>query len=184
MPFVALALLLLLPLAVIALMPLILIQRYRVGRARRLARPWMATLNVLVMLFSATFFVLVAAAITAWVPGVFRAALLGLLGGCAAGLLGVFVSRWEATPASLHYTPNRWLVLAITHVVAVRVLYGFWRSWNAWQWGADDESLLAAFGVAGSVAAAGIVIGYYLAFSVGVRRRISTWQRRPLRTIR
>ena len=49
-------LLLLVPLIVIALMPVMLIQRYRAGKARRLARPWVATLNLAVMAFSAVFF--------------------------------------------------------------------------------------------------------------------------------
>ena len=44
-----LALVLLLPLAVVALMPLILLQRYRAGSARRLARPWIASLNLVLM---------------------------------------------------------------------------------------------------------------------------------------
>ena len=39
-------LLLLVPIVVIALMPVILIQRYRAGKARRQARPWVATLNL------------------------------------------------------------------------------------------------------------------------------------------
>lgn len=55
--------LLLLPVVVIALMPLILLQRYRVGTARRLARPWMASLNLGAMLLSAVFF-LTGAALT------------------------------------------------------------------------------------------------------------------------
>jgi hypothetical protein len=48
-----LLLVLLLPVVLIALMPLILIQRYRVGTARRMARPWMATFNVALMALSA-----------------------------------------------------------------------------------------------------------------------------------
>ena len=44
-----LLLVLLLPVVLIALMPLILIQRYRVGTARRMARPWTATFNVVLM---------------------------------------------------------------------------------------------------------------------------------------
>jgi hypothetical protein len=47
-----LILVVLLPLVLIVLMPVILIQRYRVGTARRMARPWMATLNVALMAFS------------------------------------------------------------------------------------------------------------------------------------
>ena len=51
-----LLLLLVLPLLLVALMPLILIQRYRMGSARRLARPWVATLNVALTALSVVLF--------------------------------------------------------------------------------------------------------------------------------
>ena len=66
MPFILL--LLLLPIVFIALMPVMLIQRYRAGKARRLARPWVATLNLAVMAFSAIFFLASAAFTTIWIP--------------------------------------------------------------------------------------------------------------------
>jgi hypothetical protein len=179
-PLLALALLLL-PLMAIALMPLMLIQRYRAGTARRLARPWIATLNVAALIFSVVFFLVASAVTTAWVPNAFSSALLGLAVGCVLGVIGLWVSRWEATPRSLHYTPNRWLVLAITLVVTVRVLYGFWRGWTAMGSTADEASFIAAFGVGGSLAAGATVLGYYLAYGIGVRRRISKWQKRLLR---
>ncbi len=183
MPLVALALLLLLPLAVIALMPLILIQRYRVGSARRLARPLFATLNVVAMVFSVAFFLVAAAVTNVWVPEALSRSAVGLLVGCLLGAIGLKLSRWEATPRSLHYTPNRWLVLAITLVVALRVLYGFWRGWMTLGSRGDTASFVAAFGVSGSLAAGAAVLGYYLAYGVGLRRRISQWQRRALRVM-
>ena len=183
MPFLALALLLLIPLAVIALMPLILLQRYRAGSARRLARPWIATLNVVAMIFSASFFLFMSAVTNAWVPNAFTSALTGMAIGCMLGIIGLWISRWEPTARSLHYTPNRWLVLVITLVVTARVLYGFWRGWTTLGAAADDTSFLTAFGIAGSLGAGAIVLGYYLAYGIGLRRRIATWQRRPLRVM-
>ncbi len=183
MPLLALALLLL-PLMAIALMPLMLIQRYRAGTARRLARPWVATLNVAAMVLSAAFFLVAAAVTSAWVPDAFTSAVLGMAVGCVLGVVGLWVSRWEATPGTLHYTPNRWLVLAITLVVTARVLYGFWRGWTSMRSGADETAFLTAFGVAGSLGAGATVLGYYLAYGIGVRRRISTWQKRSLRVIK
>jgi hypothetical protein len=185
MLFLALAVLvLLIPLAMIALLPFMLIGRYRAGRARRLARPWVATLNVAVMCFSALFFLGAVAVTNMWVPGTLPSALMGLLVGCGLGLIGLWASRWEAAPGSLHYTPNRWLVLIITFAVAGRVVYGLLRGWNAWVRTSDDSSFVAAFGIPGSLAVAAMVLGYYLAYGIGLRFRISKWQKRSLRVLR
>ena len=181
-PLLLLALLLLLPLALALMMPFVLFQRYRVGTARRLARPWAATFNVMAMTFSSIFFLIVAAITSAWIPNAFTSAVSGMAVGAALGIIGLWLSRWEATPRTLHYTPNRWLVLIVTLAVTVRVMYGFWRGWAAMRLGADD-SFIAAFGVAGSLAVAAIVIGYYLAYGFGVRRRIRMWEKRRLRTM-
>jgi hypothetical protein len=183
-PLLALALLLLLPLAVIALMPLILVQRYRAGSARRVARPWFATLNVVLMTFSATFFLIAAAVTSVWVPTAFTSALAGIAIGGVLGAIGLKLSRWEETPRSLHYTPNRWLVFGITLVVTARVVYGFWRGWMSLGPTPDDRSFIAAFGVGGSLGSGATVLGYYLAYGIGLRRRISRWQKRPLRVMR
>src|SRR5687767_4849108 len=128
----------------IALMPLMLIQRYRTSTARRLARPWVATLNVFAMIFSALFFLVASAVTTAWVPNAFSSAVLGVTLGCVLGVIGLWASRWEATSRALHYTPNRWLVLAITLVVTARVLYGFWRGWRSLRSGSDETSFIAS----------------------------------------
>jgi hypothetical protein len=182
-PLLALALLLLLPLAVIALMPLILIQRYRFGSARQLARPWLATLNVVAMTFSVAFFLAAAAVTSIWLPTALPSSAVGVMVGCLLGAIGLKLSRWEETPRALHYTPNRWLVLGITLFVAVRVLYGFWRGWMSWGATADATSFAAAVGVAGSLAAGAVVLGYYLAYGIGLRRRIGKWQKRALRVM-
>lgn len=169
-----LLLLALLPLLLIVLMPLILIQRYRVGSARRMARPWVATFNVVAMAFSAICF-LAGAAITAyWVPNAFTGAAAGLTLGGGLGLVGLGLTRWERTGGTLHYTPNRWLVLFVTLVVSARVLYGLWRSWTVAAAGVHGTPVVLAFGIPESLAAGGIVIGYYFAYGWGLRRRIRT----------
>jgi hypothetical protein len=181
-PLLLLALLLLLPVALALMMPFILLQRYRVGTARRLARPWVATLNVMAMTFSAIFFLLTAAITSAWIPRAFSSAAIGMAVGGALGIIGLWFTNWEATPRTLHYTPNRWLVLIVTLAITARVMYGFWRGWTTLRL-APDDSFVTAFGVAGSLGVAAIVIGYYLAFGLGVRRRIRTWEKRRLRTM-
>ena len=165
-----------LPLVLIVLMPVILIQRYRVGTARRMARPWMATLNVALMAFSAFRFLGGAVVTTVWVPNAFTGAAAGVALGAVLGVVGLMLTRWEPTAATLHYTPNRWLVLLVTLLVSVRVLYGLWRSWTVAEGGIYGTPMVLAFGIPESLAAGGTVIGYYLAYGLGLRRRFRKWQ--------
>ena len=114
-------------------MPLLLLLRYRAGAARRAARPWVLTVNLLSLLISAALFVWVAAMTNFWLPRTFSYSLTGMLTGCLLGILGLAVTRWEKTDAAIYYTPNRWLVLLITLAVAARMLYGFWRPPFQWR---------------------------------------------------
>lgn len=173
MPFIALAVGLLILFACFLLaMPLTLVQRYRMGKARRLGRPWVAMLNLVTLVFSIPFFLWATAITNLWVPGALHYALLGLAGGALLGLVGLILTRWETAPDSLHYTPNRWLILAITLAVAARLVYGLWRGWHAWHAAGGDHSWLASSGVAGSLAVGAVVLGYYLIYSAGVCWRL------------
>ncbi len=176
-----LVLLLLLPIVLLALTPIMLIQRYRVGTARRLARPWMVTFGVVMMCGSTVFFLIGSAVTTIWVHDALSGAAAGVAVGSLFGVAGLVLSKWESTPHSLHYTPNRWLVLFISLVVSARLLYGLYRSWQVARAGFDGTSVVTAFGIPESLAAGGIVIGYYLAYGAGLRWRITKWQRRALR---
>ena len=153
-------------------MPLLLVLRYRAGTMRRRGRKWAATLNLISLMISAALFLWVAAMTTLWVPRAFTYSLAGLVGGCLLGLLGLALTRWETTPQSLYFTPNRWLVLFITLAVTTRLLYGLWRIWHAWRDAGANDSWLAAAGIAGSMAVGALVIGYYLSYSAGVRWRL------------
>jgi len=178
-----LLLLLVIPAVLIALMPLVLVQRYRAGTARRHARGWLATLSLVAASISGVVFLLVATVTTIWVANALRAAAAGLFVGCVLGLLGVGLTRWESTPRTLHYTPNRWLVLTITLMVSARLLYGLWRSWVVARASVDGTSLVLAFGIPESLAAGATVLGYYLAYSAGLRWRIRKWEKRSLRVL-
>lgn len=164
------ALLALMAVAVLAL-PFTIFTRYRAGTARRPARAWLATINVYVLAISGSLFLITAGITSLWVPRAFTYSATGLAAGCLLGLIGLRLSRWEVTPHSLHYTPNRWLVLSITVLVTARIAYGFWRAWNAWQTASDETSWLVASGAAGSMGAGAVVLGYYLAYWFGVRHR-------------
>jgi hypothetical protein len=172
-PFIVVAVALVVVLAFIALLPLSLVMRYRAGTARRVARRWMMTVNVVGLTASAGFFLLTAAVTNIWVPSAFVYALAGLAAGILLGFVGLWLTKWEPTPQSLYFTPNRWLVLTITAVVSARVIYGFWRAWQAWGTTSDGTTWLAAAGAAGSLAAGAVVLGYYWAYWAGVRRRVT-----------
>ena len=158
--------------ALVLAMPLLLVLRYRAGTTRRRGRRWVATINLISFILSAGLFLWVAAITGFWIPKAFISSLLGLLGGCLLGLLGLFLTRWEESPQALHFTPNRWLVLLLTLAVTTRLLYGLWRIWHAWRAAGPDDSWLAAAGVAGSMAVGAIVLGYYLVYSAGVCWRL------------
>ena len=177
MPLIALALVVLIPLAFILATPLMIVQRFRMGTARRPGRGWVATLNVLAVLFSVGVFVVAAAITTFWIPRAFEYSLLGLAAGGLLGLAGLALTRWERTPAALHYTPNRWLVLLITIAVAARLLYGFARAWNAWNADAAGTSWIAAAGIAQSMGVGAAVLGYYAVYAIGVWWRVRRHRR-------
>lgn len=171
MPLLPLFLLLLLPFVILIALPFSIVQRYRLGTARRLARPWVATTNFVLMIFSAAVFVWGAALTNFWVPRAFAYSLIGLASGGVLGVIGVAVTRWERGARTLHYTPNRWLVLLLTAAVALRVLYSFWRGWHAWQTSGRGGSWLEQAGAAGALGVGAIVLGYYLVYAAGVWRR-------------
>jgi hypothetical protein len=68
-------------------------------------------------------------------------------------------------------------------MVSARVLYGFWRSWKAAEAGMYGTDIVLAFGIPESLAVGGAVIGHYVAYAWGVRRRFRVWQRRPVRAM-
>jgi hypothetical protein len=159
-------------LAMLLLIPVSLIQRYRVGTSRQRARGWLAGLNLVGLALSTFLFLLSAAITSLWVPEALLYTAGGLATGFVLGLFGLWLTRWEPGVGSLHYTPNRWLVLGITLVVTLRIGYGFWRGWESWRAGISGGSWFVASGIAGSLAAGAIVLGYYLVYWIGVRRRL------------
>lgn len=174
--------LLLLPLLMMALVvlwlllwPFALWQRYRTGRARRRAVAWQVGLNAWSLLVSACLFLVSAALTGYWVEAAFRYAGMGLGLGLLLGLFGLAATRFEVTPQGLYYTPNRWLVLGLTLVVAARIAYGLYRMEQAWV-GGTHETWLSQQGSLFVVG--GLLLGHYLAYAWGVRRRVRRRGRR------
>lgn len=165
----------------IVLLPLSIIQRYRVGTARRPARAWVATLNVLGFTVSMLMVVLTAAMTTFWVPSALPVTIASLLAGGLLGGLGLLMSRWESDAGVLFFTPNRWLVLVLTLLVLMRLAWGLWRAWQAWAVWGGQAGWLAEAGVSGSLAAGALIVGYGLGFWAGVRWRIARRREARLR---
>jgi hypothetical protein len=165
-PVIALAILVVL--VVIALIPLSIVQRFRAGTAERPARRWVATLNLAAVAFSAVLFLGGAWVTSRVVPEALTYTIAGLAAGAALGVAGVALTRWQYAGGRLRYRPNRILVLTLTVAVAARLLYGFWRGWQMWQAGGSVVP-----GVAASMSAGAVVLGYYGIFWAGIRRRIA-----------
>ena len=170
--------LLLIPIALLALvlawlllMPLAMWQRYRRGHARRRAVPWALRVNAWLLLVSTLLFVLTAWLSGWWVDGAVRHALLGLAAGIALGIVGLWLTRFEHDARGMHFSPNRWLVLALTVIVAARIGYGLWHAWQLWQAEAGHAAWLAQQG--NLLAVGGLLLGYYLAYAWGLRSRLA-----------
>lgn len=159
-------------LALIALIPFSLVQRYRMGTSRQRARGWLAAVNLAGLSLSAILFLAGAFVTSVWVPRAFSSSAAGLAAGCLLGVIGLKLTRWEPARGSLHYTPNRWLVLGVTLMITGRLLFGVWRGVHSWRSGMHGVEWFGGAGLAGSMAAGALVLGYYLAYWAGVRRRL------------
>ncbi|KAF1721855.1 DUF1453 domain-containing protein [Pseudoxanthomonas wuyuanensis] len=176
MPLLLIPLLLLILLALwVVLLPLSLWQRYRYGKARRLARPWLVSVNAWVLALSVAIFVAVSAIGGYWWPGSLLHAAGGLALGSVLGLIGLWISRFEITPHGLYYQPDPWLVLALTAVVAGRIVLGFLQLY--WHWQGADTAIAGLDGHGSLVGVAGLLLGYYLAYQWGLKRRLARWAR-------
>lgn len=168
----AAAALLALPLLFVLMLPFSMMRRYRMGTARRRAWGWVAALNAWGMGASMPMFLGAASISGMWIPGAFSWSFWGMAGGCALGLAGLRLAHWETAPGTVHFTQNRWLVLTITAAVSLKIAFGLWRMWRAWHETGGGENWIASAGVAGSMAAGALVLGYYTTFWGGVWLRV------------
>ncbi|WP_420008033.1 DUF1453 domain-containing protein [Xanthomonas sacchari] len=176
-------LLLAIPLAIVialavtaVLLPLSLLQRFRVGTARRQARGWLVAVQLWSALLSSGVLLVFAVIAGHWWPDAATYALAGWGSGVLLGALGIGVTRFEPLPHGLHYTPNLWLVLGLTALVAVRIGAGLWQGWcslvdgAAWptQGWMSHASLLAA---------AALLLGYACTYAWLLQRRLRRFDR-------
>lgn len=152
------------------LLPVLLWQRYRLGRARQRAIRWVVSTNAWLLAASAAAFLAGAWLGQRWIPGAGTLALAGLGGGLLLGMLGSALMRLEVTPQGTFHTPNRWLVLLLTALVAARIALALWQAWLHLRAALPVQGLLAQ--QASLFALAGMLLGYYLAYAWGLRRAL------------
>ncbi|QBG90853.1 hypothetical protein [Xanthomonas oryzae] len=156
----AIALAVIIALAVfVVLFPLALLQRFRMGTARRQARGWLLMINLVSAGMSSVLFLIFSLIAAAFWPGAISHAAFGWACGLALGVLALRLTRFERTTQGLFYRPNLWLVLALTALVVVRVIAGMVQGWrSAWQ----TEGWLSH---ASLLSAAGVLLGDALAYA-------------------
>ncbi len=178
MPLLALPLLLIaLVLLWVLLLPVLMVQRYRLGRARHRAIGWVVRTNAWLLLGSALMLLCGAWISGHWVPHALPFTAVGLLAGGLLGVAGILRSRFETSPNSFHYTPDRWVVLLLTGLAAARLLLALWQTSQRIRANADAVGWMAD---AGSLfAIGGMLLGYYLVYGWGLRRRFHAWRTAP-----
>lgn len=126
-------LLLLLPLLLAAafalwvlLLPWSLLQRYRRGRARRRLQPWVVRVNAWGLPLTAALFLAGAWLLGHWLQPALREAAIGLLAGGLAGMVGLWLGRFEWASGRLYFTPRRWFALLVSGLLALRIALGLW----------------------------------------------------------
>lgn len=151
------------------LLPVSLVQRYRMGKRERRAQGWVVKSNAWLLLVSALLFAASAWMSSFWIVGAVPHALAGLGAGIVAGIIGLWTSRFQWREGRLFYTPNAWLILLLALVVLARIGLGLWQM--ASRWGdADIPALLSHH--ASLFAAGGLLLGYALAYAWGLKRRL------------
>lgn len=173
MPLLLLVLLLALLLALLwlVLLPWSLWARYRGGRARRRAQGWVVRGNAWLLAASVPLFLAGAWVASRWLEDALADAAVGLLTGILVGVVAIWLTRFERDARGLFYTPNRWLALLLTSVVAVRIAAGAWMAWRHAS-GAASNALARWLDAGAWSGVAGLLLGYALAYAWGLRVRL------------
>jgi hypothetical protein len=159
------------------LVPLSILQRYRHGRLRRRAQPLAVRVNAWLLVASVPLFVGGAWLGGHWIEGAALHALGGLGAGVVVGIAGLWLTRFEANPQGLHYTPPAALVLVLSLLVAARIVLGLWQLLRRWE--AVGAAPPGALGDHASLfAVGGLLLGYTLAYAWGLKRRLGRPGRR------
>ena len=151
-------------------LPVLLWARYRNGRARRRAQGWVVRVNAWLLLLSVPLLVLSGWISSHWFPEALVETAAGLMLGVLLGIVSLWLTRFEPDATGFHYTPNRWLVLGLTALVAARIVAGLVVSLR--QLEGAPLAPIALLDAGGLLALAGLFLGYALAYTWGLRARL------------
>ena len=136
--------------------------RRAIGRQRlSTVRPW-----ITVFAFPLIFVLLLSPHLSNSRVGL--AALAGAAVGACLGVLGTRLTRFEATPAGLFYTPNAYLSVALSLLLVLRLAWRFVMLQTAGT-SVDPPSMLLGASLP-TVAIFGTLAGYYVTCAIGLLR--------------
>jgi hypothetical protein len=139
--------------------------RRMVGRQRlTTVRPWLT-----VFIFPLVLLLILVG--SAFSPVNAGALVLGAAIGIGLGLYGTRLTKFEATPAGLFYTPNAHLGIALSLLLIVRLGYRFMRLHMTG--GTFDPSSMQMGNSPLTLALFGTLAGYYVTYAIGLLR----WRR-------
>jgi hypothetical protein len=162
------------PALLVPLFGFVLYRRVRRNIGRQSLRPTQLTVRI-AMLALATVMIATSLArgadLQLWLAA-------GTLPGIALAIYGLKLTRFEISPQGSFYTPNPYLGIAISMVLIARIVYRMIQVWPAMQSarqaaepGAMTVSPLAmSTSTPITMALLGLVIGYYIAYCVGLLR--------------
>ncbi|PJK10228.1 DUF1453 domain-containing protein [Lysobacteraceae bacterium NML08-0793] len=177
MPLLLLALLLVFALLLLlALLPFSLWQRYRLGKQSRRVWPWLNNLNMALLLASSLFLLGWAALSQYWMADALSMAAVGWLLGLVLGAVNLASSHHQMQGGQYRVTPNAWIVLGLTLLVAARLVLMFWQlathglDWRSQAYQAEVAWYLRP---ASLFAVGALLLGHGLAWCWGLRRRLA-----------
>jgi hypothetical protein len=164
--------------ATAALILFVLYRRFRRLFGRQLLQP--ARLKVRVAVLSLVTLLLVARSMHS--TNLAAAGLTGFAAGAVLAYLGLRLTRFDVMPGGIFYTPNAYIGGALSVLLLSRLVYRFQVLYPSMQAAhAESGDPFAAFQRSPlTLALFGIVIGYYLAYCIGLLARGAALQRQPV----